>query len=99
MPPVHRLNDVCSGHGCYSSRPIIKASETVFADGMGIVGATSPKIGQYAVHCCGPSCHDGFVAQGSSTVFVEGLPVARIGDPVSCGGTCKTGSPDVNVGG
>ena len=38
-------------------------------------------------------------AEGSSTVFVNGIPAARIGDPVACGSACARGSTDVFAGG
>lgn len=44
---------------------------------------------------CGPSCHSGNAASGSGTVFVNGRPLVRIGDAVSCGGSSATGSGDV----
>lgn len=44
---------------------------------------------------CGPSCHDAVAASGSGTVFVNGRPLVRIGDAVSCGGSSASGSGDV----
>jgi uncharacterized Zn-binding protein involved in type VI secretion len=43
--------------------------------------------------------HDGVLSAGSSTVFVNGLPLGRIGDSISCGSFVNSGSPDVNAGG
>ena len=37
------------------------------------------------------------IVAGSDTVFVEGLPLARVGDPLSCGHAISDGSPDVEV--
>ena len=39
--------------------------------------------------------HSGSISGGSSTVFVNGKPIARVGDSVSCGGTVAQGSPNV----
>ncbi|WP_415010610.1 PAAR domain-containing protein [Amaricoccus sp.] len=39
------------------------------------------------------------LAAGSSTVFVNGLQLGRIGDPVACGSSVAAGSPDVFAGG
>jgi uncharacterized Zn-binding protein involved in type VI secretion len=36
---------------------------------------------------------------GSSTVFVNGKPIGRVGDPVACGGLVAEGSPNVLAGG
>ena len=43
--------------------------------------------------------HSGVIAAGSSTVFINGIPAGRIGDPVSCGGNVAEGSGDVFIGG
>lgn len=39
------------------------------------------------------------VAEGSSNVFIHGLPAARQGDATTCGGTIGTSSPDTHIGG
>ncbi len=45
--------------------------------------------------------HDGYyetvILAGSPTVFIDGLPAARTGDAVDCGGVV-TGSGTVNTG-
>ena len=56
MPGVSRLGDVCTGHGCFPSRPSTGASPNV---------------------------------------FVNGMEIARIGDPVACGSAVATGSGNV----
>lgn len=48
---------------------------------------------------CGSSCHGSTMASGSSTVFVNGKPLSRIGDQVACGSSSAQGSPDVFAGG
>ena len=91
MPAVHRHTDICTGHGCFGSRPNAEASSDVFANGLG-----AHRVGdRWETHCCGPLCHDGLLAEGSPTVFANGRPWGRIGDPVDCGSFCQTGSPDV----
>lgn len=97
MPPVCRLGDICSGHGCWPPRPNVSASPNVFVNGIKV-----HRIGdEWAVHCCPaiPECHDGQLAAGSSTVFINGLACARIGDPVSCGSFAAQGSGNVDAGG
>jgi uncharacterized Zn-binding protein involved in type VI secretion len=42
--------------------------------------------------------HDSVAAQGSQTVFVNGLAMSRVGDQTSCSDTIATGSSDVIVG-
>lgn len=39
------------------------------------------------------------IQSGSSTVFIEGRPAARMGDPTSHGGTIIEGSATVFIGG
>ena len=48
-------------------------------------------------HCCGPVCHPGSIASGSSKVMVGGRPLAKIGDFVNCGSILITGSTKVRV--
>ena len=39
------------------------------------------------------------VAEGSSTVFINGAPAHRVGDQTDCGGKTSKGSPNVFIGG
>jgi len=91
MPAAHRHHDSCTGHGCWPPRPNAGASGNVFINGLGAHRVGDP----WAVHCCGPACHDSVQAAGSPTVFVNGRALARVGDAVACGSACATGSPDV----
>lgn len=45
-----------------------------------------------------PECHTGKTSEGSSSVFVNGKPLARIGDAIDCGDIIATGSSNVIVG-
>jgi uncharacterized Zn-binding protein involved in type VI secretion len=94
MPAVARLGDVCTGHGCFSSRPNDTASNDVFADNKPV----HRQGDHWVTHCCGPACHDSVLAQGSSTVYVNGKQMGRIGDPVACGSTIQTGASTVFAG-
>lgn len=94
MPAVTRRTDVCTGHGCFPSRPSVQGSPNVFTNTL----ETHRETDAWAVHCCG-SCHGGNLASGSSTVYVNGLQMGRIGDPVDCGSTVAQGSPNVFCGG
>ena len=51
-------------------------------------------------HCCPaiPECHSSVLGGGSATVFVNGKAAGRIGDPVACGGSVASGSPNVFCG-
>lgn len=94
MPAVCRLGDLCTGHGCWPPRPNDQASPNVFVNGIAVHRETD----SWAAHCC-VGCHTSVLQTGSSTVFCNGLPVARIGDPVACGSLVAQGSPNVFVGG
>ena len=94
MLPAHRLGDICTGHSCYPPRPNVQASPNVFVNGKG----WHRQGDAWAVHCCGPSCHGSVLAAGSTTVFANKKPVARITDPVACGSVALTGSGDVFSG-
>ena len=39
------------------------------------------------------------VTKGSTTVFLNGKPAARVNDPVGCGATIMSGAFDVLIGG
>lgn len=91
MPQTVRLGDRCTGHSCYPPRPNIQASEDTFINKRG-----AHRLGDaWAVHCCGIACHGGNLAKGSPNVFVNGKPLGRIGDAVSCGSVAMTGSLNV----
>jgi uncharacterized Zn-binding protein involved in type VI secretion len=52
---------------------------------------------QFATHVCGRTTHpqnQRFIVGGSTKSFIEGKPIARIGDDISCGDACAEGSPD-----
>lgn len=92
--PICRLNDMDTGHDCYSPRNNLQASVNVFVNKRGV-----HRVGDiWAPHCC-EGCHPGNTAAGSSSVFVNGQAVGRIGDQINCGSVIMTGSANVNAGG
>ncbi len=94
MPAVTRLGDSGTGHGCFPSRNSTSGSPNVFVNSI----PAHRQGDSWAVHCCGPVCHGGSLASGSSTVYVNSKELGRIGDPVDCGSTVATGSPNVFAG-
>jgi len=46
-----------------------------------------------------PSPHGEHMAEGSSSVFINGHPASRIKDKTTCDGSVNTGSPNVSIGG
>lgn len=97
MPAVARRGDICSGHGCWPSRPSVGGSPNVFINGIPAL-----RVGDaWAAHTCPiiPETHASVQASGSSTVFCNGIPLARVGDAVACGSSVASGSPNVFAGG
>jgi uncharacterized Zn-binding protein involved in type VI secretion len=91
MPAVHRYGDICTGHNTCEPRPNISASTDVYVNNRG-----AHRTGDsWAIHCK----HSSVLATGSSTVFVNGRELGRIGDLVACGSLTATGSEDVFAGG
>lgn len=97
MPQAARLGDVCTGHGCWPTRPNAEGSPNVFVNGRALhcVGHA------WQAHTCPdiPETHASVLGGGSSTVIVNGREAGRIGDPVACGSSVATGSPNVIIGG
>lgn len=96
MPASTRLGDNDTGHDSCPPSALVTASLNVFINGKG-AGRQSDT---YAPHgCIIHAPHVGKIYSGSATVFINGLPAARIGDSVSCGGSVAEGSPNVFIGG
>lgn len=96
MPSATRLNDCCTGHDACGPVPLVTCSPNVNINGRG-AGRVSDS---YATHGCTvhPS-HQDVITAGSSTVLINGLPAARVGDKVSIGGNIRDGSENVFIGG
>ena len=96
MAAVSRIGDPCTGHGAFPPRPSTSGSSNVFINGIGAVIEGS----SYATHCDpSPSCHASELKSGSSTVYVNGKALGRVGDPVACGSVVAAGSGNVFAGG
>lgn len=95
MPYVTLLGHLCTGHGCYPSRPSTQGEPRFTVGGIPVHLQTH----SWASHCCGPVCHGGHLAQGSARFTVGGLEVGRVGDPVDCGSQVLEGEPRFNVEG
>lgn len=94
MPGAVRLNDLCTGHGCYGGRSNASASGDVFINGRGahrVGDAWSP----HGCAVCPP--HGASQASGSPNVYVNGMALARVGDSIDCGSSNSSGSGDVIV--
>ena len=98
MPSLSRQGDITNpgpGHIVWPPTSFDQCASTVYCNGV----PASNKGSVFAVHCLGPSCHAPVQDTGSSTVFIEGQPAARIGDLTDCKHTVATGSPNVFCGG
>jgi uncharacterized Zn-binding protein involved in type VI secretion len=92
--PAARMFDICSGHSCYPPRPNRDGSHNVL-----INGRSAHRVGDpWFSHHCHHHTHDGITVTGSGTVFVNGQPLARVGDQVSCGSVIMTGSENCICG-
>jgi uncharacterized Zn-binding protein involved in type VI secretion len=90
MPGVAFKTSICDGACGFPPAPSAAWSDNVFANNNNVCR----KGDAFQNHP-----HGRVVASGSSTVFVNGQQVARIGDPLTCGANIATGSGNVIVGG
>lgn len=100
MPAVTRKGDTCTGHDCFPPRNSTSGSPDVFVNGI----AAHREGDGWAVHTCTHpdvphGSHGSTLASGSSTVYVNGRQLGRIGDPVACGSSVASGSKNVFAGG
>lgn len=95
--PVTTIGKRTTGHGPYKPRPSTSGSGDVKVNNIGVVRQGD----NWAPHGPPPpDIHSGQVHQttaGSATVFANGKPIARIGDPVE-GDTIAGGSSNVFAG-
>jgi len=96
---VHRVGDLCTGHGTWPPRVSTGGSPDILVNGLPVHREGDP----WAVHCrpgSSPDCHASVLSGGSASVKVDGLAMARAGDPVACGSKVSgVGSLDVFCGG
>ncbi|AFI92021.1 type VI secretion system PAAR protein [Pectobacterium parmentieri] len=89
-----KVGDIGTDHDGFPSTPIIAGSSNVFIDGKSAARVTDP-LEEHSKQGSPP--HPRHIASGSSTVFVNGLPLAITGGTVDCGGEV-VGSGTVFVG-
>ena len=88
MPEVHRLTDPNE-----ADAPIIEVvQQTVFANNLLVSVDGSQVEGHGSGEHAAP-----LTANGSQNVFINNIPVNRLGDPDTCGHPRAQGSPDVFV--
>lgn len=94
MPAVVRLGDVSTGHGCFPPTNLVTTAATKSYIN-GILVGLQDEASQFSAHACGNTTHQQvtrYISSGSLKSFIEGKPVARIGDNISCGDACAQGS-------
>ena len=98
---IHRLTDLRSQHGTttvYPESACIEASSDVLINSLGVQRAG---IDNFLFHKAGFIGHDGVPVATTSSVYVNGYPVARVGDtvfstPLPCASVC-IGPGSLNV--
>lgn len=102
MPEVARKGDeTTTGHGCDETTTVTNPkgdSAHVYANNIGIECKGDPTVEHSAPDGGGCGPHVQYIHAGSSSVFIQNAPVARIGDSTDSG-NIKTGSPNVFAGG
>ena len=95
-----------TGHGCDSVTTVLGGSPNVVVGIVGVLRKGDPlpvhTIGNPAFPPIPPPCQDHpgqVVNTGSLSVFVNGEPIARVGDLVDIGGSITAGIPNVFAGG
>lgn len=100
MPKVVRVGDSLStGHACVGSTTLASANQgSVYVNGIlaAVVGAPTVAHPFPPSPPCAP--HVANLNAGSSSVFVEGIALGRVGDSADAG-AMTSGSPDVFAGG
>ena len=94
MSAVVRINDTCTGHGCYPPRSNSSGSGNTFVNNRAV-----HRVGDsWLPHSCPDSPpHGGSQSSGSPNTFVNGRAVARVGDSITCGSTNASGSGNTFV--
>lgn len=94
LQQVHRMGDPSDANGRITAIP----QSTVFANRKlvsvdGSIGTSHPPCPADPIHCAG----NWKTANGSPSVFINGIPVNGRGDADTCGHVRAEGSPDVFV--
>ena len=92
-----------TGHGCDAVTTVLGGSPNVVVGNVGVLRQGDPLAPHTITNpALIPPCinHPGQVVNtGSATVFVNGKPIARVGDLVDIGGSITAGIPNVFAGG
>ena len=101
MPNVATNGSACTtGHGCDTTTTVNGGSSNVIIGNKGVARKDDPLASHTIPQ--GPNCIPHLaqkVNEGSATVFVNGEPIARVGDSVDVGGAITSGDSTVVAGG
>lgn len=97
MAAVTRIGDLCTGHDIFPPRALISGSIDYIVCGKGAGRVGDILVTHIAVPPILPP-HDGAISAGQPSFLVNGLPIARVGDPVSCGSFMASGCESFLVG-
>lgn len=95
MSAIARLGDMSTGHGCFPPTAMVKTPVTkTYVNGI-LAGVSDPSC-QFATHVCGTTTHPQserypIPAAGCKT-YIEGYPIAVIGNDLNCGDAIGEGS-------
>lgn len=96
--PVASIGDSTTGHSCWPTTNICQGAST-----MVVQGKSPSRVGDAAVpHTCTRDpypTHSLVISKGSSSVIYENMPVARIGDDMSCTDIIASGNNTIIIGG
>ena len=102
MPAISRnRRDLArTGHACTTVIGTRASQFSVFANGSAIVRPGDSLLPHTILVCCPARCvgHRAKIKRGSPNVFVQGIPVARVGDGADMGRMIQ-GSPNVFANG
>ncbi len=94
MLTIVRLNDLCSGHGCYPPRKSITCSPDILVEG-DYVCRYGDKLAQ---HGCPTCTYHGGTHIGERTSYGNGFAIQVKGDPIDCGSVCEGSCVDTICG-
>ena len=101
---AYKGSDCTTGHGCDTTVKINGGSGNVIIGGLKNVARRNDPLEDHTITnpAIIPPCIDHLgqkVNEGSATVFVNGEPIARVGDSVDVGGAITEGFSSVVAGG
>lgn len=97
MPPLSRVGDMTTGHGCFEPQQLITGSPTVFINDTPACRLGDLRAPHYCPIKTPPElCSGGTnIVAGALNVLIENIPAARVGDPIACGDIIAKGSGNV----